>query len=235
LSAPPRLPDADLERSGVVSNCRMNRERRLTGRGGYEAELRFDLVEFLTARLQQHREVAWLDLCCGTGRALVEAAGMFERESRGSRESRLRIVGVDLVAHDLAIDSQHTSVRFEEVSLHSWKPSEPFDLITCVHGLHYLGDKLATIAACVAALKPGGVFQAHLDLANLRHTDQKRFGPSVKLWLVSAGFDWHAGFHRLTRVGPVELEGPWHYVGADDSAGPNFTGQPAVNSWYGAR
>jgi hypothetical protein len=66
--------DDELERSAVVANCRMNRERRLTGSNGYAKELGFNPVDFLRERFAQDRTVAWPDLCCGTGRALVEAA-----------------------------------------------------------------------------------------------------------------------------------------------------------------
>jgi hypothetical protein len=36
------LSDDQLERSGVVANCRMNRERDLTGSNGYDRELGFN-------------------------------------------------------------------------------------------------------------------------------------------------------------------------------------------------
>ena len=34
------------------------------------------------------------------------------------------------------------------------------------------------------------------------------------------------------RTGPVALSLPYRYLGADDRAGPNYTGQPAVVSYY---
>ncbi len=43
---------------------------------------------------------------------------------------------------------------------------DAFDLITCVHGLHYAGDKLAVLTRAVDWLTPGGLFAADLDLCD---------------------------------------------------------------------
>jgi cyclopropane fatty-acyl-phospholipid synthase-like methyltransferase len=71
------LDDEALWGSAVVANCEMNRER---GLAGYRRELGIDLSPAPGAR--------WVDLCCGSGKALAEAA----------RED-VTIVGVDLVDH----------------------------------------------------------------------------------------------------------------------------------------
>lgn len=57
----------------------MNRERQLAGPNSYARELRFHPLDWLRARLtgpagSSERTVAWLDLCCGTGHALAQAA-----------------------------------------------------------------------------------------------------------------------------------------------------------------
>ena len=44
------LDDLALERSAVVANCRMNRERSLTGSNGYAKELGFHPLEILKER-----------------------------------------------------------------------------------------------------------------------------------------------------------------------------------------
>ena len=72
------LDDARLERSAVVANNAMNRERGLAGVNSYERELGFDPAT--------RAGEAWLDLCCGSGRALIQAA-----------RPGLTLVGVDLV------------------------------------------------------------------------------------------------------------------------------------------
>jgi hypothetical protein len=98
------LGDNELERSAIVANCRMNRERGLTGSNGYSREIGFDPLDFLRARIAPGRLVAWLDLCCGTGRALIEAA----RASQVAGTD-IEIVGVDLVGlfHRLDPDLRH--------------------------------------------------------------------------------------------------------------------------------
>ena len=64
------LTREDLESWAVVANCRMNRERVLTGRNGYDRDLRMSPLSFLQERLAAGRPARWLDLCCGTGRAV---------------------------------------------------------------------------------------------------------------------------------------------------------------------
>ena len=63
----------------------------------------------------------------------------------GARESQLTLLGVDLVAMFDAIPTDVDFVRLESCSVHDWKPVRRYDLITCVHGLHYVGDKVGLI------------------------------------------------------------------------------------------
>jgi hypothetical protein len=86
------LDDEELERSVVVANCRMNRERNLLGSNGYDRELGFDPFAFLMEKVARDCTVAWLDLCCGTGKALIQAAEIIQGERLD-----VQIVGVDLV------------------------------------------------------------------------------------------------------------------------------------------
>ena len=86
------LGSGDLEKSGVVANCRMNRERHLTGSNGYERELRFNPLSFLRPITATTNEARWLDLCCGSGTALADAAATI-----GAESLPIKIVGVDLV------------------------------------------------------------------------------------------------------------------------------------------
>src|SRR5262245_43251334 len=93
-STPPvLLDDGDLEYSSVVANNAMNRERQLEGVNSYARELGFSPVEFLRQCLDRgNRSATWLDLCCGSGLALIRAA-----EQLGTTGSRVSLVGVDLV------------------------------------------------------------------------------------------------------------------------------------------
>ena len=237
---PSLLFEETLSRSGIVASNRMNRERRFVGENSYSKDLRLDLEAFLSERLARNsasvdepksdaESVLWLDLCCGQGFALRQAVQMFAAQP-GRRS--LQIVGVDLVV-DVRNRDPHPQLRIVEASLPSWRPDRHFDLITCIHGLHYLGDKLDVIALAVGSLKPDGLLAAHLDPANLRHPADSHFGSRVVRWLKRSVFEYHARFRRIVCRGPRRLEIPWRYLGADDTAGPNFTGQPAVDSWYG--
>ena len=58
------LTDENLERSAVVANCRMNRERNLTGSNGYDRELGFNPLDVLKDRLKRRPRAA----CGGQGR-----------------------------------------------------------------------------------------------------------------------------------------------------------------------
>ena len=69
----------------------MNRERNLVGSNGYDKELGFNPLEYLKTVIQQRGKARWLDLCCGTGKALIETAKVVETEKLS-----LEIVGVDL-------------------------------------------------------------------------------------------------------------------------------------------
>src|SRR4051794_210324 len=88
------MVDDELERSAIVANCRMNRERNLFGSNGYDRELGFDPIIFLKSHTDRGGPIAWLDLCCGSGRALVQAA--LEVHAEGL-SSQMQIIGVDLV------------------------------------------------------------------------------------------------------------------------------------------
>ena len=205
------LDDDQLERSGVVANCRMNRERDLLGSNGYDRELGFNPLDFLKERLASGRNVAWLDLCCGTGKALIQAARSVHAEGLAPR---VEIVGVDLVGMFHRPEPGTTCLRLVEASLASWRPDRPFDLITCVHGLHYVGDKLGLIARAASWLIDDGLFVANLDLANLKLADGRAAGrgitrPSgVRAWNTIDGGGWSpAGVARRWSC-PTAISGP---------------------------
>lgn len=63
-----------LEKSVVVANSRMNRERGAVGVNSYEQDVRLNPVAYLLNRLNVCGSTSWLDLCCGRGRALLETA-----------------------------------------------------------------------------------------------------------------------------------------------------------------
>jgi SAM-dependent methyltransferase len=201
------LDDRALHASSVVANNAMNRERQLIGVNSYAKALGFDPLS--------RAGTAWLDLCCGSGRALVQAA---------ARADGVTLTGVDLVD---AFLSAPPGVTLVATPIETWAPGREFDLITCVHGLHYVGDKLGMLARILTWLSPAGTFVADLDLASIRPG-----GRPLTALLRAAGVEYDSRRKLITCTGPRELELPYRYLGADDRAGPNYTGQPAVNSYY---
>lgn len=223
------LGDDHLERSSVVANCRMNRERNLAGSNGYAKELGFDPLQLLRERVEADRTVAWLDLCCGTGKALIQAARIVHNEGL---EHQIEIIGVDLVGMFAALQPELTCLRLVEASVSVWRPERPFDLITCVHGLHYVGDKLGLIARAVSWLTEHGTFVANLDLANLKLTNGQDGSRPIASDLRNQKLEYDPGKRRVVCRGKKSVDMPYRYQGADDGAGSNYTGQPAVNSYY---
>ena len=221
------LRDDELERSAIVANCRMNRERDLTGSNGYSREIGFDPLGFLRGRVARRRRASWLDLCCGTGKALIQAARL-----AGAEGMDVEIVGVDLVGIFQRQDPGPTSPRFVEASLATWRPERQFDLITCVHGLHYVGDKLGLVARAASWLVEDGLLVANLDLKNFRFVDGREAGRKVVSHLRRAGMEYDRRRRLLICQGRKGGRSPYRYLGADDQAGPNYTGQPAVDSYY---
>jgi hypothetical protein len=118
------------------------------------------------------------------------------------------------------------------VRLRIWRPDRPFDLITCVHGLHYLGDKLGLIARAASWLVEDGLFVANLDLHNLKFDDGELAGRRVAIDLRRSGLAYDRRRRLIVCRGRKIMGLPYRYVGADDRPGPNYTGQPAVDSYY---
>lgn len=201
------LDDQALHASSVVANNAMNRERQLHGVNSYAKVLGFDPLT--------RAGTAWLDLCCGSGRALIQAA---------EQTTGVTLTGVDLVD---AFRPAPPGVTLVAAPLETWTPGREFDLITCVHGLHYVGDKLGVLSRVLRWLTPGGMFVADLDLASIQPG-----GRPLAALLRVAGIGYDARRKRITCTGPRALDLPYRYLGADDRAGPNYTGQPAVTSYY---
>jgi SAM-dependent methyltransferase len=221
------LSDDELERSAVVANCRMNRERDLTGSNGYHKEVGFNPIDYLSGRIIPGHRLAWLDLCCGTGKALIEAARISHGEGL-----EIEIVGVDLVGMFHRPDPELTHLRLVEASLRTWCPDRDFELITCIHGLHYVGDKLGLVSRAICWLADDGLLVANLDLKNLMLADGRAGGRKIVSDLRRVGVDYDRSKRLLVCRGRKVVRLPYHYLGADDGAGPNFTGQPAVDSYY---
>lgn len=226
------LDDATLELSAVVANCAMNRERQLAGVNSYTRELGFNPLQMLTAQIAGSGATGtagWLDLCCGSGRAVIQAAGQL---GQAGLAGRAVLVGVDLVDAFDAVPEPAPGLELVCASAGAWAPNRAFDLITCVHGLHYIGDKLALLTRAASWLTPGGRLAADLDLSAI----QVGGGPAAARRLASrlraAGFAYSARRHQITCTGRRDARLGYTYLGADDRARPGYTGQPAVCSYY---
>jgi|SRR5688572_24861689 len=223
------LDKNSLELSGVVANSAMNRERVCVGKNSYARELSFDPLDFLKSRIESQRQASWLDLCCGRGRALIEAAIAL---APCSSNSNLNLLGIDLVAMFDSYSPELSFIRLRESSISSWRPDCLFDLVTCVHGLHYIGDKLGLMRNAVSWIKEDGVFLANLDPDNLKFTNGANAGNKIIRDLRKIGFEYQARKHLIVCKGRKDFTLNYRYLGADDAAGPNYTGQAAVNSHY---
>jgi SAM-dependent methyltransferase len=213
------LSDEELERTSVVANNTMNRERGLSGVNSYARELGFDPVN----RLGGTATPRWLDLCSGEGLALRGAAA---RLPAGAE-----LTGVDLVGPLGAAAPLPQGVELITASLSSWvpPPGRRYGLITCVHGLHYLGDKLALLTRAASWLTRDGLFVAHLDPATFRLPDGRPAARPVLRALRAAGFGYDARRHLLRLEGGRDsLALPLTHLGADCDPVPTWTGQPGV-------
>jgi len=160
--------------SGIVANNRMNRTRGCSGNNSYQKNLSFDLIGFLQQRLIKNESVEWLDICCGEGRALIETATFFAERDVAENPSRvLRITGIDLAGTFREYLPEFIHLQLLEIPIENFETSREFDLITCVHCLHYLGDKLSVIRRAASWLKKDGIFLAHLELESLKSFENK--------------------------------------------------------------
>lgn len=231
--------DGELESSAVVANNTMNRERGLSGVNSCHRALGFDPYAFLRARLAERGRASWLDLCCGEGNALIEAAGRLAADAAAEAgddaagaATDWSIVGVDLVGR-LRQHPIPAGLDLVTASVATWSPRNAFDVVTCVHGLHYIGDKLGLLTRAARWLTEDGIFVADLDPSAIRHADGSPATRLVTRAVRQAGAAYDSRTHRLTWRGPIPLAFPARYLGADDAVGPGYTGQPAVASHYG--
>ena len=98
--------------------------------------------------------------------------------------------------------------------------------------MHYIGDKLRLVGRVATWLTSCGRFAANLDLDNICISGGGTANRIVAAALRNNGFEYSFRYKLLALNGSREVSLPFEYLGADDQAGPNYTGQPAVNSFY---
>lgn len=235
------MPDKS-DIADIVVNAAMNRGRGFAGVNSYTRDLRqFDIGAFLQERVETYpsQTVRWLDACCGEGRALREAAQLWT----GALWSRhLEIIGLDLW-DDLPPSRACTdgpALRFVGADIADWTPQDaPLDLITCVHGLHYLPDKLGFLERAYSWLAAdGGLLLAHLDTENIREEASETAGlwPTLARRARKQGVPLRFSNHllRLERTpgSPDALTFGCSFAGRTVSPRPNFSGMTVIDSCY---
>lgn len=222
------LSENELIWSWVVANSKMNRERKASGVNSYEKELKFKPETFLEDHILQSGSVKWLDICCGQGKALIQAADYL---SKKNLQDKATLKGVDLVNSFQPIPPSITCINFEVKSIVDWSEETQYDLITCIHGLHYIGDKLKVLKTVLERLSADGLFVANLDLSNISIANS-----DTENYLKDIFNKYTIQYNQRTRLlvckGPRQLDFNVMYKGASDEAGPNYTGQDAVCSMY---
>ena len=237
MDLPALLSTGQLEQSTVVANNRMNRERGLRGVNSYQKELgstksaqSIDILEFLTSRTRRPDSVRWVDLCCGTGNALIQAAGGVHDKGISGK---MRFEGVDLAGLFSTVPNTVADILHLRVgSVFDWTPNYRYDLITCIHGIHYLGDKLGILQKAMGCLKTDGQLIVNLDPDNLKDAEGKSLSKWWKAECRRNGWKFKTHRHLLQVVGPQTWPVNWKFLGADDQVGPNYSGQPAIDSYY---
>lgn len=130
------LTENELIWSDIVANNRMNRKRNASGVNSYEKELKFKPETYMNACLKQQGHIKWLDLCCGEGNALLQYA---KELANNGLQDKATLKGIDLVDQFQPIPALINCLHFETGSLPHWSADDQYDLVTCVHGLHYIG------------------------------------------------------------------------------------------------
>lgn len=221
------LNKQQLEKSSIVANSQMNRERNLVGSNSYEKELCLNPLFYLIEKLNLKPNVTWLDICCGSGKALIQAS---ETLTKKTLDKRIQIIGIDLV--NFFYPTRFICLELLTKSINDYNPSLNFDLITCVHGLHYIGDKLSIILRAINWLTKDGLFLASIDPNNFYNENGVLIGKSIIQELKKQGANYNSKKHLLAFQGEKTIATSYNYLGASDLAGANYTGQAAINSYY---
>ncbi|MCU0447143.1 MAG: class I SAM-dependent methyltransferase [Microscillaceae bacterium] len=218
-----------LEKSAIVANNRMNRERGVVGINSYAKDLKINILNYLHQKIKTQGKASWLDLGCGSGKALVETAQYFAQKDLSQL---IDIQGIDLVDRYIPTADSYPHLKLTTQSLHDWQAGQAYDLITAVHSLHYLGDKLSAIQKAVSALTPQGLLLANLSWENIHLMNPSKDNSLIMKHLKQNKLLYRAQSHLLICEGKKDLILPFEYLGADDQAGANYTGQAVVNSYY---
>jgi len=221
--------DQTLGWSPIVANNRMNRERVAIGVNSYEQDLKLNIIEYIESNNKQGN-FRWMDLCCGKANALIQVSKHFTQKKQ---IPKIYFEGIDLVNFFNPQYKKYDDIlRITQMNLSNWNPAEQYDLITIVHGLHYVGNKLELIIKASNALKTDGLFIGNLDLQNIKLLGNSNQQSALKKYFKEEAIVYDAKSKLLSVQGNKVVNSRFKYVGSNDKAGPNYTGQNAVDSIY---
>lgn len=218
--------------SEIVANAFMNRNRGFVGVNSYSKDLKINLPSIISSQIEQKNSFSWLDLCCGKGRALVEAAS-FIKSNFLKFEENISIFGIDLIDDFIHIPDELCFLLLKQGTVPDALPKGSFDLITCVHGLHYLGDKLGLISSLSGRLVKDGFFIGNIDHKNLKSENGKTLRGILKIFSTfPQSYSSSTHILKIQSNAGKKIDFKFKYIGSSEDAGPNYTGQNAIDSFY---
>lgn len=221
--------DDELSWSSVVANNTMNRKRVASGVNSYEKDIKINIESYLKG-IESKQEVRWIDLCCGEGNALLEVVNILKKEPNSSR---YKLEGIDLVGYfNPSVFEVENILEVSETNLSDWTTNFKYDLITIVHGLHYIGDKLKLIKYAASRLKSDGILLANLDIRDVEITNEVDSKKVIQEYFRKEGIDYNLRTKLMRIEGNKNMQQDFVYLGADDRVGANYTGQDVVKSYY---
>ncbi len=229
---------SELADSEIVANAFMNRNRGLAGVNSYSKDLKINIPSIMSVQIEQKKRFFWLDLCCGKGRALVDAANFIKNKLGKFEEKKIQnisIFGIDLIDDFIHIPDELCFLSLKQGVIPDAIPKGSFDLITCVHGLHYLGDKLRVISSISGRLVKDGFFIGNIDHKNLKSENGKTLRGILKIFSTFP-HSYSSSTHILkiqSNAGKkIDYKYKYKYLGSSEEEGPNYTRQNVIDSFY---
>jgi predicted TPR repeat methyltransferase len=148
---PPRMPNEALEQ--IFSEFSKNFDSTLCVELGYKGPER--LREFVEPLLSARRDLAVLDLGCGTGLAGIQFKPMASR-----------LVGLDISPEMIEVArSRNLYDRLDVAEITAWldRCSEQFELVVCCDCLVYFGDLHQVLLPLAERLSPNGLLAFTLE------------------------------------------------------------------------
>ncbi len=172
---------------------------RKRGLKDYSDNLGLDLLSFFRRTADLKGSFSWVDLGCGSGNALEEAASCFA--SSGICEGALQAAGYDLILPTPGAGSRNYGISFFEGDISAAKfPFAP-DLVTLVHVLQWNKNPLEIISNAMSQIEEGGILAFTSpysiilkDKENLRKCTTPLFESEVHI----------PGFGRVRKTGRKE-------------------------------